>query len=123
MTSFKSCQFYLVKSMKQNDINIESILESFTQKVKQVYGTRLEKIILYGSYARGTQNIDSDIDVMIILKNINHEKVGIIGSLITEMKEQFNVLISMMPVTFQRYSESQRLFYKNVRKEGIVIYE
>ena len=109
--------------MKQNDINIESILESFTQKVKQVYGTRLEKIILYGSYARGTQNIDSDIDVMIILKNINHEKVGIIGSLITEMKEQFNVLISMMPVTFQRYSESQRLFYKNVRKEGIVIYE
>ena len=109
--------------MKQNDINIESILESFTQKVKQVYGTRLEKIILYGSYARGTQNIDSDIDVMIILKNINHEKVGIIGSLITEMKEQFNVLISMMPVTFQRYSESQRLFYKNVRKEGIIIYE
>ena len=51
------------------------------------------------------------------------EKVGIIGSLITEMKEQFNVLISMIPVTFQRYSESQRLFYKNVRKEGIVIYE
>ena len=111
--------------MKQNDINIESVLASFTQKVKQVYGTRLEKIILYGSYARGTQNADSDIDVMIILKNIeiNHEKVGVIGILLTEMKEQFNVLISMIPVTFQRYSESQRLFYKNVRKEGIVIYE
>ena len=111
--------------MKQNDINIESVLASFTQKVKQVYGTRLEKIILYGSYARGTQNADSDIDVMIILKNIeiNHEKVGVIGILLTEMKEQFNVLISMIPVTFKRYSESQRLFYKNVRKEGIVIYE
>lgn len=111
--------------MNQNDINIESILTSFTQKVKQIYGTRLEKIILYGSYARGTQNIDSDIDIMVILKNIElpHEKIGVIGSLITEMKEQFNVLISMIPVTLQRYSESQRLFYKNVRKEGIVIYE
>ena len=111
--------------MNQNDINIESILASFTQKVKQIYGIRLEKIILYGSYARGTQNTDSDIDIMVVLKNIElqHEKVGIIGSLITEMKEQFNVLISTIPVTFQRYSESQRLFYKNVRKEGIVIYE
>ena len=111
--------------MIQDDLNIESVLESFTQKVKQVYGTRLEKIILYGSYARGTQNADSDIDMMVILKNIEltHEKVGVIGSLITEIKEQFNVLVSMMPVTFQRYSESQRLFYKNVRKEGIVIYE
>ena len=111
--------------MKQNDINIESVLASFTQKVKQAYGTHLEKIILYGSYARGTQNANSDIDIIIILNNIElqPEKVGIIGSLITEMKEQFNVLISMIPVTFQRYSESQRLFYKNVRKEGIVIYE
>ena len=111
--------------MKQNDINIESVLASFTQKVKQAYGTHLEKIILYGSYARGTQNANSDIDIIIILNNIElqPEKVGIIGSLITEMKEQFNVLISMIPVTFQRYSESQRLFYKNVRKEGIVIYQ
>ena len=111
--------------MIQNNENIESILESFTQKVKQIYDTRLEKIILYGSYARGTQNIDSDIDIIVILKNIDtsHEKVGVIGALITEMKEQFNVLISMIPVTFQRYSESQRLFYKNVRKEGIVICE
>lgn len=111
--------------MNQNDINIESILASFTQKVKQAYGVRLEKIILYGSCARGTQNTDQDIDIMVVLKNIElqHEKVGIIGSLITEMKEQFNVIISTVPVTFQRYSETQRLFYKNVRKEGIVIYE
>jgi uncharacterized protein len=111
--------------MPQNDSNIESILASFTQKVKMLYGTRLEKIILYGSYARGTQDPDSDIDLMVVLKNteLPHEKVGVIGSLIIEMKEQFNVLISMMPVTFKRYSESQRLFYKNIRREGIVIYE
>ena len=111
--------------MKEYENNIDSVLASFTQKVRQIYGTHLEKIILYGSYARGTQNLDSDIDIMVILKNTEsiHEKVGLVGSVITEMKEQFNVLISMIQVTFQRYSESQRLFYKNVRKEGIVIYE
>jgi uncharacterized protein len=110
--------------MKQNEINIESALASVTQKVRQVYDTRLEKIILYGSYARGTQKLDSDVDLMVVLKNaeITNDKVGVIGSLITEMKEQFNILISIIPVTLQRYSESQRLFYKNVRKEGIVIY-
>lgn len=111
--------------MKQNEINIDSVLASLNQKVRQIYDARLAKIILYGSYARGTQNLDSDIDIMVILKDteLPSEKVGVIGLLITEMKEQFNVLISIMPVTLQRYSESQRLFYKNVRKEGIVIYE
>ena len=105
--------------------NIESISNIFIEKMKNRYGERLSKVILYGSYARGEQNDESDIDFMIILNEskLKPEKVGIVGQLITEMKEQFNVLISIFPVTIDRYMSSDRLFYKNVRREGIIIYE
>lgn len=104
--------------------NIESISEVFIEKIKNRYGERLSKVVLYGSYARGDQHEESDIDFMIILNDskLQPEKVGIVGQLITEIKEQFNVLISILPVTIDRYMFSDRLFYKNVRREGIVIY-
>ena len=104
--------------------NIESISKVFIEKMKNRYGERLSKVVLYGSYAHGDQHEESDIDFMIILNDskLQPEKVGIVGQLITEIKEQFNVLISILPVTIDRYMFSDRLFYKNVRREGIVIY-
>jgi uncharacterized protein len=105
--------------------NIESISKVFIEKMKNRYGEKLSKVILYGSYARGEQHEESDIDFMVILNDskLQPEKVGIVGQLITEIKEQFNVIISILPVTIDRYMSSDRLFYKNVRREGIVIYE
>ena len=44
---------------------IKSIVEQFALELKKVYGTALRNVILYGSYARGDFEKDSDIDILV----------------------------------------------------------
>ena len=44
------------------------ILQAMTQAYQAVYGANVVKIILYGSYARGDYQKDSDIDIVAIVQ-------------------------------------------------------
>ena len=48
------------------DNRIHDIVLKFSQQVKKLLGQKLDKVILYGSYARGDYNEHSDIDIMIL---------------------------------------------------------
>ena len=56
--------------MKQR---IENIINEFISGVNNILGKRAKKIILYGSYARGDYNKNSDIDIM-ILTDLNDDE-------------------------------------------------
>ena len=42
-----------------------NILLGFSRGVKNILGKNLRKVILYGSYARGDYNDNSDVDTMV----------------------------------------------------------
>ena len=46
--------------------NKRDIILRFSQQVKLILGDKLDKVILYGSYARGDYNEHSDVDIMIL---------------------------------------------------------
>ena len=71
----------------------QDIILNFSKQVKQLLGMKLTKVILYGSYARGDNRDNSDIDISVIVKN----------------EEHFNYWLGALP------------FYDNVQKEGIVL--
>jgi uncharacterized protein len=48
---------------------IQPTLDRFKKSAHEIYGDRLVKILLYGSYARGEQHEDSDIDLLVVLKD------------------------------------------------------
>lgn len=52
--------------MKKIPRNVNKIIGKFTNRVNEILGDRIKKIILYGSYARGDFNKNSDIDIMIL---------------------------------------------------------
>ncbi len=41
------------------------------QELKQLYGDRLVQLTLFGSQARGDQKLDSDIDILVVLRSQN----------------------------------------------------
>ena len=47
--------------------NMQNLIKQYVNEIKQIYGTHLRQIILYGSYARGDFRPDSEIDIMILL--------------------------------------------------------
>ena len=106
--------------------NVNKEIQKFTEEIKQLLGNRLKKIILYGSYARGDYNKQSDVDIM-ILTDLSFEEIeeyrdrisdiaydieldtGIILSPVIKNIEKYNSRISFVP------------FYKNVEREGVVL--
>ena len=46
---------------------MQGLMQQYVSNVRAIYGSHLRRIILYGSYARGDYNSDSDVDVMILL--------------------------------------------------------
>ena len=46
---------------------LNAVLNQLTEHSKQVFGETLKSVILYGSYARGDYDDESDIDVMLMV--------------------------------------------------------
>lgn len=106
--------------------NKRKIILLFSKQVKKILGNKLNKVILYGSYARGDYNEYSDVDIMILttLTDIEIEKIeteifdlafdfqmdyDIDISVVIKNEEQFNYWLGALP------------FYNNVNKEGIIL--
>ncbi|WP_263363372.1 nucleotidyltransferase domain-containing protein [Pseudanabaena sp. UWO310] len=49
--------------------SIQPTLHELKLGLKELYGDRLVKLILFGSHARGEANPDSDIDLLAVLKS------------------------------------------------------
>ncbi len=79
-------------------------------------------VILYGSYARGDFNDESDIDVLIL---INKEKVTMddrrrVSSSLNRLSLNTNILISPWVYTKKEWATQKVTpFYENVKREGI----
>ena len=54
------------------DVNKE--IQEFIKQIQKLLGMRLKKVILYGSYARGDYNQQSDVDIM-ILTDLSFEEI------------------------------------------------
>lgn len=103
---------------------ISNIIYGFSLQLRNLLENDLSKVILYGSYARGDFQENSDVDVMVLVK-ISPEEIekieesifdlafdiemehGIHISPIIKNEEQFEYWVDVLP------------FYRNVRNEGV----
>ncbi len=103
-------------------VDKNSVAHIVKGKLQALYGDRLVKLILYGSYARGEQNEDSDLDFLVVLKDKEikvGEELRLMNPVLFDLDLRFNTTISAHPTTLERYNSSNYLYYQNVRKEGV----
>ena len=59
---------------------IKNIMSEVYEELIKLFGKKIERITLYGSYARGDFNLESDVDIMILLnceqKEIMQRQIG-----------------------------------------------
>ena len=99
------------------------LLKRVKEVVKSSYPE--SELILYGSRARGTEEIDSDWDVLILLEKeriTQKEEINLISKLYDIELEMDQVISTLI---YTRKDWGNRLFitplYNNIQKEGIVI--
>jgi predicted nucleotidyltransferase len=105
-------------------MEIEPILKEFKRQISELYGQRLKKIVLYGSYARGQADDEhSDIDLAVVLAGAVDpcKEINRMADIFTELNLEHDVLIAVYPVSESNFDKTESPFLINVRKEGIAV--
>ena len=101
------------------------VIKDFTETMKNHYGNRLSKIILYGSYARGDFNEESDIDFMVLLNDEEvrtSKEILTIGDKLYDLSISFLTMISAQVIPQFQFEKTNNLFYRNIKKDGQIVY-
>lgn len=87
----------------------------------QYYQEDLDKLILYGSQARGDAREYSDIDILIILKRaFNYrQELEKTSDFICDICLKYDTVISRAFISQKSFEEDNSPFLLNVRREGI----
>ena len=96
-------------------------LKSSKKKIAELYGARLKKVVLYGSYARGQATQDSDIDLAIVLEGdvITGKEIDRLIDIITDINLDYDLLLSVYPVSENDYRSVNSPLLLNLSREGI----
>ena len=104
------------------------ILDRVVREVKEYLGDKLDRVILYGSYARGDYEEYSDVDIL-ILANIEHattrEYMQAIWNISHNISLENDVILSLTfrSTEFFNANVNTHSFYRNVVKDGRLLYE
>jgi predicted nucleotidyltransferase len=103
--------------------HIQTIITQTSQGLKNLYGEQLDQLLLFGSQARGDAKADSDIDILIVLKNsFDYSKESDkISHFIANLCLEYNILISCAFATHEQLQNYNNAFFRNIRREGVVI--
>ena len=102
---------------------LPEILEKFKQQTKNIYQEQLVKLILFGSQAKQQVKTESDIDILVVLKDkpINDEQHQKIINLISDLCLEYEVLISCFYVSEPRFNREKSPLLLNIEREGIIV--
>lgn len=103
---------------------IKKILHELKKGLVDIYGDQLNAVYLFGSFARGEGKLpDSDIDVMIVLKDeFNRREVEKRSmNFVTSLCLKYNVVISWFFASDAKYLQSKMPFMLNVRRDAVTV--
>lgn len=102
---------------------LDNIYQQVAMLYRSVYGDDIVAIFLYGSYARGNYDEESDIDIVAIVKGERFElqnKLKLIWDKSADVGIENDVVVSPAVIPFDEYEEYKEIlpYYMNIRKEG-----
>lgn len=103
---------------------IRQIANEYKVHLQHLYGNELVEVILFGSYARGDNQAESDLDFAVVLRDPNTRsaaeiaKTSAIGS---RLSLKYGLMLSSLPTSLHKKQTSMQGIYQEIRRDGIVI--
>jgi len=113
-----------MQTLEQKELN--TVLSDFVAECRIIFDEKLCDVRLFGSYARGDHNEESDIDIMVIL-DVSVAEVRkfrhCICRIAAMLELKYNVTISPVLYGKEEYDSRKTFgFCKNVEAEGVSQY-
>lgn len=104
------------KIKREETINqIKKLTEPIFRKYK------VDRAYIFGSYARGDFDENSDIDIIIEAKNIR--SLLVIGAMLETLKQVLKKEVDLIEEEcFNKMDDFEEEFYNNIKRERVVIY-
>ena len=105
---------------------IHAVTGEFAKEAKEIYGSKLYGIILYGSCARGDFEPDSDIDILVLLdvpsEEISRERKRILN-VSDRLDLDYDVVLAPVfqsRMLYEKYM-AVSVYYQNIQRDGVKI--
>jgi predicted nucleotidyltransferase len=96
------------------------ILAKFRAALNEMYGEKIERVVLYGSRARSDAKPDSDYDVAVFLRDMadRFAEMDRLADLSTAILDETGEFIHAMPYRAGSYEDRTSLM-REIRREGV----
>jgi predicted nucleotidyltransferase len=100
---------------------IKSLLRELRSGLQMLYQERLKGVYLYGSYARGEEHGDSDLDVLVVLDQIGDygAEIDRTSEMISTFSLTHGVSVSRVFATQQDWTTRHTGFLTEVGEEAV----
>jgi len=103
--------------------DLKKILPDLKTRLRERYGERLVKLVLFGSHARGEATEDSDIDVLAVVEDLGNtgDELFIASEDAADISFDYDTLIGLVLASEEEYLTRNTPLLLNVRREGVEI--
>lgn len=106
-----------------NDV-LRDILTKAVSEYRNIFGDALVQVVLYGSYARGDYDNESDIDIVALVRCDRvtiSEKTLAMAQFSSDLDLKYGVMVSPSAIPYDEYLKYQNdlPYYANIAKEGV----
>ena len=105
--------------------SLSDLIQAMIRDLQSIYGAALEAVVLYGSYARGEQDGDSDVDIALFVSRSDAACRETMIECVAAYELQEGKVLSVIDILQEKYDRWKDAlpFYKNIAKEGIVLWK
>ncbi|WP_420456762.1 nucleotidyltransferase domain-containing protein [Rubrivirga sp.] len=103
--------------------HIRAAIAEATARLSAIYGPRLARVVLYGSYARGDAGPDSDVDLLLVLRGDvePYTEIRRTGELALDLLLDHGADVSIQPYGIRDAEDERRPFVRNVLADGVTL--
>ena len=96
------------------------ILKRYRAALDEMYGDRLERVVLFGSRARGDAREDSDYDIAVFLQPLGDrwQELDRLAALRLRFMDETSAFIDAVPYEAGAFRERSPLMH-DIRREGL----
>ena len=98
----------------------DPVLKKFRAALADLYGERIERVVLYGSRARGDASEDSDYDIAVFLEDrrSRYQEFGRLAGIEIDMLDELGAIVHAMPYAAGSWRDRSPLMHE-IRKDGL----